>query len=690
MRPVHLHAENFGSFADLELDFDAISLAAIVGENGAGKSTLLTAVLVALYGTAVGPLDGFVRQGSQGFKVTLDFTAGGQTYRVVREHGKAQKVSLSRDGQPLAIDKVREVDAAIAEAVGYDYASFTVAHWLRQGDLGRFSSLDPAARKEWLVSALGLEVWPQMEAAAKKRLVDERTARAAAEAALGVFESGDALEVANEHEQVRVSLDVARSALKSAQTQAKEAAAQSQAAMPKLSTVTRCRKAVEDVERRVLDAQAECGRLDAEMVRAEGAANAKLPELPDTADLEQQVAALQAQQAERRAALAKKQEQERAIERALAELAAQQRRVDAIPPFDPDKCQTCGQVLHGEAYERASAEYDLRSAAERERLETLTAAAEALEGEYGADVGKIPDDTTAALTALESSIRDVRAIAQQYKERDTAQARLSGLMEAVGAASRALDERRNELAGAKDALLLAERDAEGIDVHALTERETAAARTSDQAAERVSTLEREEARLGEQLRRLQEVAERKQAAEQTLEQSARRASDLELLVKAYGKGGIQARILDVAVRAIEEEANTYLSRFASGMTLSMTTQRENKTGGVRETLDILVTDGMGTRPLERMSGGETTRANFALAVGLSRFLARQSGRVESFVVDEPEYLDSRGLAELVSCLHALADDVPLVLVVSHVESITDSMPQRITVKRGSGGSVVSL
>jgi exonuclease SbcC len=278
----------------------------------------------------------------------------------------------------------------------------------------------------------------------------------------------------------------------------------------------------------------------------------------------------------------------------------------------------------------------------------------------------------------------------KHKERDAARARLAGKMEAVAASARVLADRRKELDGARDELLRAEQAASGVDIADLKEREQAAVRAEQAATARLAELRREEATLTERLSRLEAVAERKRAALATLETGAREASDLELLVKAYGKSGIPARILDVAVSVIETEANEYLSRFASGMSLSMTTQRENKGGGIRETLDILVTDGMGTRALERMSGGETTRANFALAVGLSRFLARQQGHVESFVVDEPEYLDTRGMAELVACLHALSGDVPLVLVVSHLESITESLPQRLTVKRGSGGSVVQL
>lgn len=698
MRPLRLSVKDFGSFGELDLDFEGMSLAAIVGENGAGKSTLLTAVLVALYGTAVGPLDGFIRQGAQGFKLTLDFTTGGQTYRVTREHGKAQKVSLSKDGVPLAIDKVREVDAAIVDAIGYDYASFTVAHWLRQGDLGRFAGLDPAARKDWLISVLGLDVWPQMEAVAKKRLADERTARTAAEATLGALEEGDQVAVMKEKAQVDADLAVARQALKNLDADSKAIAAELSTAGTKVAAVTRCQGNVNDAERKVQDAQAESDRLDAEVVKLEGAARENLPDLPDTTALEAERQELTEKMKQYDMAVLRKEQAaenlgraEQAANRADAAITAFD---DAIAARPADVCAKCGQPLNFTALEKSQEDDAYQRAA-------LTVAAEDASFAIGeasevlkAAIAAVPaidrQAITAHIDAIDKERQNAQTLAARHKERDAAQARLSGVMQAVAASSRTLADRRLELDGAKDALLRAEQDASGIDIQALKERETAAARALTEATMRVSTLEREQATLTEKLRRLDEVAEKRAKAQATLDESGRRASDLELLVKAYSKSGIPARILDIAVGAIETEANEYLSRFASGMTLTITTQRENKTGGIKETLDILVTDGMGTRSLDRMSGGETTRANFALAVGLSRFLARQNGRVESFVVDEPEYLDSRGLAELVSCLHALADDVPLVLVVSHVESITDSLPQRITVKRGSGGSVVSL
>jgi len=167
----------------------------------------------------------------------------------------------------------------------------------------------------------------------------------------------------------------------------------------------------------------------------------------------------------------------------------------------------------------------------------------------------------------------------------------------------------------------------------------------------------------------------------------RKVDAMRLLVKAYGRTGVQARMVEGAVASIEEYANDFLARFTDGMTLELRTQRNNKDGGLRETLDIMVSDSAGTRAIENYSGGERTRVNFALSVGLARFLStHHEGNIESFAVDEPSFLDASGFTELIACLSALSASVPFVALVTHERSVIDAFPQRIVVSKGASGS----
>jgi exonuclease SbcC len=81
-----------------------------------------------------------------------------------------------------------------------------------------------------------------------------------------------------------------------------------------------------------------------------------------------------------------------------------------------------------------------------------------------------------------------------------------------------------------------------------------------------------------------------------------------------------------ALAELETEANAVLARLTDGrMGLRLETQREKKTGGVAETLDVVLTDGGEPRPYDSFSGGEAFRADFSLRLGLSKLLARRAG-----------------------------------------------------------------
>src|SRR5260221_6582931 len=97
-----------------------------------------------------------------------------------------------------------------------------------------------------------------------------------------------------------------------------------------------------------------------------------------------------------------------------------------------------------------------------------------------------------------------------------------------------------------------------------------------------------------------------------------------------------AMIIEAAIPELEDATNKLLSRMTDGrMNVRFDTQRTNKTGEVRETLEIFISDELGTRAYDMFSGGEGFRVNFALRIALSQFLARRAGaRLQKLVIDE--------------------------------------------------------
>jgi exonuclease SbcC len=167
------------------------------------------------------------------------------------------------------------------------------------------------------------------------------------------------------------------------------------------------------------------------------------------------------------------------------------------------------------------------------------------------------------------------------------------------------------------------------------------------------------------------------------------------LVGAFGKKGVQALIIENALPEIEEQANQLLGRMTDGgMQVQLVTQKERKSKGegAIETLDIIISDDMGTRPYEMYSGGEAFRVNFALRVALSKMLARRAGApLQTLILDEGfGTQDPRGREAIADALHAIMDDFALILVITHIEELKEAFPTRIEVTKGSSGSTFTV
>ena len=165
------------------------------------------------------------------------------------------------------------------------------------------------------------------------------------------------------------------------------------------------------------------------------------------------------------------------------------------------------------------------------------------------------------------------------------------------------------------------------------------------------------------------------------------------LREAFGKKGIQAMIIESAIPEVEVEANRLLQRMSEGrMNVRLETQREKVTGGVAETLDIIIGDELGSRAYELFSGGEGFRANLALRIALSKLLARRAGaQLQTLIIDEGfGSQDTRGLSLVVETINSIKDDFQLIVVISHIEELKDQFGARIDVVKQATGSRVAV
>jgi len=156
------------------------------------------------------------------------------------------------------------------------------------------------------------------------------------------------------------------------------------------------------------------------------------------------------------------------------------------------------------------------------------------------------------------------------------------------------------------------------------------------------------------------------------------------LVQLFGKNGIQAIMIENAIPELEDEANHVLARVTdNAMHLTLETQRDTRTGKVAETLDIKISDTLGTRHYELFSGGEAFRINFALRIALSKMLARRAGtRLRTLVIDEGfGTQDSQGLERLVEIIKAIQSDFAKIIVITHLRELRNAFETQIEIKK---------
>ncbi len=195
------------------------------------------------------------------------------------------------------------------------------------------------------------------------------------------------------------------------------------------------------------------------------------------------------------------------------------------------------------------------------------------------------------------------------------------------------------------------------------------------------------------LQRCSELEIRRKEKEKLLSQASKEERIYRDLAQAFGKRGIQAWLIELALPEIEVEANRLLGRMTDNkMHVKIETQRETKKGDTIETLDIKIADELGTRNYEMFSGGEAFRIDFAIRIALSKLLARRAGApLPTLIIDEGfGTQDSTGLEKLKEAITSIQDDFEKIIVITHIEEFRDAFPSRIDVIKTAEGSTIEV
>ena len=698
MIPMRLEITNFLPYRNPDpLDFSGIHVACLAGDNGAGKSALLEAMVWALWGRARDGKrsdDELIHFGEREMRVAFTFELSGQLYQVMRQRksGKRGQSMLALQLYDLDTESwrgfseagIRQTQRKIDELLHMDYDTFINSAFIAQGRADEFTVKSAGERKAVLSNILGLEKWTLFEQRARDRTVSLTEE-------VGILEQ----------EIVAINTELERREeysheLSGAESDLQQVLERLRAAEKDMSDVEQARQALEHSRRSIDDLRERLKQGERELEEAErelvavgtkGDYNALLTMHART---QSELEKIEECEADR-----KRLADERAV---AAETAArlQGENETLIAQSDPIKqrigvlqaaidpiCPTCGNAL----------EEDVRAQLLRDLHNDL----DSLRGRYG-EQRKHHHVVAAHVKTLDDSLGELDKDLKQKGGLQRKLTELSGAVSSAADANEALAGLQKRQQRWQDTLSQDRAQLEKLQLEARIHESQL--RLAD---ERQQNLERLRFEHRVAIERTASARQKLAALDGLARRRDDRASERKILVErigihdelrlAFGKQGVPAMIIEAAVPEVEETANRLLGKMTGGsMTVRFDTQRELKSGVLRETLDIKIADELGTRNYELYSGGEAFRVNFAIRIALSKLLSRRAGaQLQTVVIDEGfGTQDALGRERLLEAISTIKDDFKRVLVITHIEELKEAFPTRIQVVKTSEGSKISL
>ncbi|MDR2471090.1 MAG: AAA family ATPase, partial [Treponema sp.] len=203
MRINRLVFKNINSLAGVwEIDFndpafnDGIFI--LSGPTGSGKTSILDAICLGLYGKT-SRQDSFsavknevMTKGTASCFSQVEFETQGRQYRATWEHRKKggrkkegnefqpqaiRKISeITKDNERTIAESVRDADREIAAILNMDFKQFTSAVLLPQGKFDEFLTADKRIRSEILEKITGSRIYSQIGSAVQQRKAEEEKA----------------------------------------------------------------------------------------------------------------------------------------------------------------------------------------------------------------------------------------------------------------------------------------------------------------------------------------------------------------------------------------------------------------------------------------------------------------------------------------------------------------------------------
>ena len=161
-----------------------------------------------------------------------------------------------------------------------------------------------------------------------------------------------------------------------------------------------------------------------------------------------------------------------------------------------------------------------------------------------------------------------------------------------------------------------------------------------------------------------------------------------------GKYSFSRYVLGAFFEEIIDQANDHLNRMTGGkyeLIRKQEAERKNESAGLGMVIFDAYTGEQ--RDTASLSGGESFQVSLSLALGLSDVVRSHSGGItlDAMFIDEGfGSLDEQALEQAMEVLYELSSDTRQIGIISHVGKLSESISQKIYVKRTSKGSFVQI
>jgi len=735
MKPLTLTLEGIGPHRSTSVDFSKLpSPIAVTAPRGTGKTWLVEGIFAALYGEFAwypGSIYEALTQGGTGEgTITLLFEHAGKTYEVERTIKSRTKTKTQQaflhlrkdyDVEMIAGPKVGDVDRAISAMLGdkeIALATWFLSQNRRHDMIGTPGEKDIVAfRRMVLGSLLGTAALDTIEKKLAALLSTDRHVTEELESQLAgeqdwVELTGTAqydLGIANSSQFVTdVTLATVEGELEEARKRVRDSEAGDDILRGQIAEHASAKRALANAHTTVESTTNEVERLEK---RAQGLDKAEQDE-KRLADARAAIVPLQQTVTE----LRQKYNSARSIntERAAQNKAFDDRRGSItmevnslteriqqlntrlakkpVTPGAPEVCAACPLLAEYVALPVAIQKWEWELYAQRDEL------ADVPDNAPITDLSEIIAQGDAATVEVASKQREIDTLAGAPERvrscREAAQDALDKrdalmvLQETVRQEQERADATESAAASAAEALANAEAQRSEL-TRAQNDAQKAFREAEKKAKEIAADITRRETNLENYKVRAGEAKDKRERVAKLREKIAGMAD----LRQCFGPKGVRQILADAATPDLEAIADDLFERATGGrMRLRIATQKVLADGSLAEDFGILVRDQCGERDARRFSGGELQLNRILFRVAQAIWIGQLHGRKpDCLCLDEAfDQLGIEGAEELFAVFDYLADQIGMLITVTHDGLIADRHRSQIRLKKHISGVAVTL